>query len=401
MPPTPRKTYATALYHSAQLHHVKLMDDQVLKNTINQILSRNSIELSPEEREHLLSATNHPTALKLLAGDAFNRGSSKDAVYFATKAYQGFPNAETEENLISCLVQARQIKAAIDLCRKSSTRLTPMRQASLLSELFARSGSLDQSRIWGLKALGLKDKAAGTLDKLPALKLKTFDPNKPERNVISFSLFGKDPKYAQGAIRNAMIARHLYPDWTVRFYVDEFTPVEVTKALGREGAQLRRVGGLPAERFGTFWRFLVEDDPSVDFYLVRDCDSILNIKERAAVDQWLSSKKAFHVMRDGPSQSELILAGMWGAHRGNIGKMTNRIMAFDKTVANIRNSRILDQQFLREVVWPVMRGRLCVHDSIFGYGKTHEFDPDFSLMRGSHIGDDMTGLIPTEAASRS
>ncbi len=369
------------------------MDDQVLKNTLNQILSRNKIELSVAEREFLLTATNHPTALKILAGDAFNRGSSKDAVYFASRAYQSFPNAETEENLIACLVQARQVKTAIDLCRKTTTKLGAMRQASLLSELFARSGSLDQSQIWGLKALGLKDKEAGTLDKLPSLKLRTFDPNKREQNIISFSLFGNNPKYLQGAIRNAMIARHLYPDWTARFYVDESTPSEVTKALGREGAQLRRVGGLPADRFGTFWRFLVEDDPDVDFFIVRDCDSILNIKERAAVAQWLSSKKAFHVMRDGPSQSELILAGMWGAHRGNIGKMTNRVIAFDKTVSAVRNSRILDQQFLREVVWPLMRGRLCLHDSVFGYGKTHEFDPAFSLVRGSHIGDDMTATI--------
>lgn len=371
------------------------MDDQILKNTLNQILSRNRIELSPEERAFLLTATNHPTALKLLAGDAFNRGSSKDAVYFATKAYQNFPNAETEENLIACLVQAKQVKAAIDLSSKSSTKLGAMRQASLLSELFARSGSLDQSKIWGLKALGLKDKAAGTLDKLPPLKLHTFNSATPARNVISFSLFGSNPKYAQGALRNAMIARHLYPDWTTRFYVDDSISSQITKALGREGAQLRRVGGLPADRFGTFWRFLVEDDPEVDFYIVRDCDSILNIKERAAVDQWLSSKKAFHVMRDGPSQSELVLAGMWGAHRGNIGKMTNRVIAFDKTLASLRNSRILDQQFLREVVWPMMRGRVCVHDSIFGYGKTHEFDPAFSLARGTHIGDDMTGPLST------
>ncbi|WIV50026.1 hypothetical protein QQG91_10125 [Marivivens sp. LCG002] len=375
------------------------MDDQILKNTLNQILSRNRIELSPEERAFLLTATNHPTALKLLAGDAFNRGSSKDAVYFATKAYQSFPNAETEENLISCLVQAKQVKAAIDLCSKSSTKLGAMRQASLLSELFARSGSLEQSKIWGLKALGLKDKAAGTLDKLPPVKLHTFNSATPARNVISFSLFGSNPKYAQGALRNAMIARHLYPDWTTRFYVDDSISPQITKALGREGAQLRRVGGLPADRFGTFWRFLVEDDPEVDFYIVRDCDSILNIKERAAVDQWLSSKKPFHLMRDGPSQSELVLAGMWGAHRGNIGKMTNRVIAFDKTVASLRNSRILDQQFLREVVWPIMRGRVCVHDSIFGYGKTHEFDPAFSLERGTHIGDDMTG--PLSAGARA
>ncbi len=78
--------------------------------------------------------------------------------------------------------------------------------------------------------------------------------------------------------------------------------------------------------FGLFWRFLVEDDPDVDFFLVRDADSVMNIKECAAVEDWLASGKAFHVMRDLPIHAELILAGMWGAHRGNIGNMRQRIV---------------------------------------------------------------------------
>ena len=84
---------------------------------------------------------------------------------------------------------------------------------------------------------------------------------------------------------------------------------------------------FPPTGSGLFWRFLVEDDPDVDIYLVRDADSVINVKERWAVADWLNSGKAFHVMRDNPQHSELMLAGMWGAHRGNIGGMRKRIEA--------------------------------------------------------------------------
>mgnify|MGYP006292180853 FL=1 len=45
---------------------------------------------------------------------------------------------------------------------------------------------------------------------------------------------------------------------------------------------------------------------------MRDADSVLNIRERAAVDDWLASGAAFHVMRDHPVHCDLMLAGMGG-----------------------------------------------------------------------------------------
>ena len=36
--------------------------------------------------------------------------------------------------------------------------------------------------------------------------------------LITFSLWGQDPKYLVGAIRNAELASEIYPDWICRFY---------------------------------------------------------------------------------------------------------------------------------------------------------------------------------------
>ena len=44
--------------------------------------------------------------------------------------------------------------------------------------------------------------------------------------------------------------------------------------------------------------------PAPPRYLMRNLDSRLSIREKLAVDEWVSSGKRFHVMRDHPSHSD-------------------------------------------------------------------------------------------------
>ena len=41
------------------------------------------------------------------------------------------------------------------------------------------------------------------------------------KKIISFCLWGDNPKYTIGAIENAKLAKTIYPDWICRFYVSE------------------------------------------------------------------------------------------------------------------------------------------------------------------------------------
>ena len=61
------------------------------------------------------------------------------------------------------------------------------------------------------------------------------------------------------------------------------------------------------------WRFLPVLDPSVDLMVSRDLDSRLTTREQAAVQEWIDTGLAFHVMRDNPEHGTEILGGMWGA----------------------------------------------------------------------------------------
>ena len=67
------------------------------------------------------------------------------------------------------------------------------------------------------------------------------------------------------------------------------------------------------------WRFLPLGDPTVSMFAVRDSDSRLSFREKAAVDEWINSTLPFHAMRDHPAHWSPILAGLWGGNNDIIG----------------------------------------------------------------------------------
>ena len=83
--------------------------------------------------------------------------------------------------------------------------------------------------------------------------------------------------------------------------------------------------------FGMLWRFLPLVDPQVSVMVSRDLDSRLTAREQAAVEEWLNTGLAFHVMRDNPQHGTEILGGMWGARmdsglRTELGKAMSGLL---------------------------------------------------------------------------
>ena len=179
--------------------------------------------------------------------------------------------------------------------------------------------------------------------------------------LVAFTLFGLDPIYAAGAVANARLARQHYPDWTCRFYIGDSITDEVAVELARLGAQVVRMTGRREDWSALLWRFNALTDSSLDAVIFRDCDSRLDAREAAAVQEWLASGADFHIMRDHPEHYLPILAGLWGA----TGRGAARI-------ANLRPSnlpsqhRFVDQEWLRETVYPVVVTSMYVHDE-FGH----------------------------------
>jgi hypothetical protein len=206
--------------------------------------------------------------------------------------------------------------------------------------------------------------------------------------VISFCLWGNDPKYTEGAIANAKLAAEIYPDWVCRFYIGSSTDFSVTESLiattqnwircaevEGEGRFIDMCGGSfeprsleiyhmnkPGDWRMMFDRFLPGSESKVEAFISRDCDSRLTLREKAAVDEWLASDFGFHSMRDHPQHSVPILGGMWGMKCGEVP----RVIFEDLIERWPKEDRWqTDQEWLAQWIWPQYMARFMNHDDGF------------------------------------
>ena len=132
--------------------------------------------------------------------------------------------------------------------------------------------------------------------------------------LISFSLYGQDPKYIQGMYRNIELREEIYPDWNIIIFHDNSVPDSDIKEFADMGAILRNVSEIGI--YPASWRFLAYDEPNVHRFISRDADSRISEREAEAVREWEDSGKTFHIMRDHPHHGapphKPILGGMWG-----------------------------------------------------------------------------------------
>jgi hypothetical protein len=207
---------------------------------------------------------------------------------------------------------------------------------------------------------------------VPVIPLHELGPLPPppsaqtrKHNIIAFSLFGNDSKYCEPAVLNVQNQPHAYPHWVCRFYVDNSVPGNVIRRIQRNGGQITHVTGSAAQWPGEMWRFLALNDLQAHRILFRDADSLISPREAAAVEQWVSSGKRFHMMRDHGSHVDLIMAGLWGVAAGSLPPLNKLMERFMSAPPKLRH--FADQGFLRKYVWPYARTSLMQHDSIFGF----------------------------------
>jgi len=174
--------------------------------------------------------------------------------------------------------------------------------------------------------------------------------------IIAYSLFGgNNPKYCQGAIQNAKLAKVIYPGWVVRIYHDNSIPQTILDALRKLNVDLVLQPQLPNQS-GTFWRLFAADDPGYTRWMVRDLDSRLNYRERAAVDDWIKSGLPYHAMRDHPSHNNPIICCAFG------GLTCQFSMADAVSKWNMSGLYCDDEKFLFERIWPIIKDKILIHD---------------------------------------
>ena len=175
------------------------------------------------------------------------------------------------------------------------------------------------------------------------------------QKIISFSLWGNDPKYCVGAIRNAQLAQKYFPEWICRFYCGRDVPGIIKNTLN--AFDNVRVWTRPKDdnTFGAFWRFDAMEPGTI--VLSRDCDSRLSEREKQIVDEWLTSDSKLSVIRDHANHYEFpILAGMWGIKDG-----LTEDMLLGQSKYNTHHTYLMDQLWLRDLVWPKLQNTAMIH----------------------------------------
>ncbi|WP_122898935.1 tetratricopeptide repeat protein [Acinetobacter sp. B51(2017)] len=201
-----------------------------------------------------------------------------------------------------------------------------------------------------------------------------FDPSEPEENIISFALDSADPRYCESAILNVRYAQDIFPEWTCRFYINDAVPMDVQLRLKIAGAQVKKVPQNQQHYPMEFWRFLVMGDRQVKFFLIRDVNTLLSRRERAAVNDWLDSEYWFHHMRDYATHTELLLSAYLGGCFGPFKHIESILQQYWQLHQQTQKK---DQEwyFLRQM-WPTIARSLLMHDSQ-GYASNAVAFPDY------------------------
>ena len=205
-----------------------------------------------------------------------------------------------------------------------------------------------------------------------------------DKKLITYSLYGANPKYVGGAVKNAQLIGKVFPGWTARFYTDTATvPAAIQRALREAGAEIHPIDMAKYGNQSMFWRFWAAADADVERFISRDVDSRLMERDAAAVRLWEASGRPYHIVRDHPSHSLYpISGGLWGAVRGALPQIHELIDSFPA------NSQYLtDMLFLNSRVWPLAMFESLQHDafSCDGFWGAQPF-PVAHDAAGHHVG---------------
>ena len=182
------------------------------------------------------------------------------------------------------------------------------------------------------------------------------------KQVISYSLYGKELRFLIGAIKNAELANRFFPGFTVRYYYGRSVPKWVLSTLILfENVELIRVDEVE-DSVARTWRFMACLDPDVDVVLSRDVDARLSLREAEAHQEFMDSPFGFHIIRDHPTgHGYLISAGMFAMKTAKYGELMSRMLF----AHSFRDEYMADQNFLNEAIYPSVMNDCLIHDEYY------------------------------------
>jgi hypothetical protein len=188
--------------------------------------------------------------------------------------------------------------------------------------------------------------------------------------VISFALYGTDPKYVDGLFENLALMQRHFPEWNAYVYTaPDVTEETLTRLRCIPFVMLRPTGvlGFPNKSY----RFFAIDEPDVDVMFVRDTDSRIHWRDRWAIRQFLNFPQfQAHVIRDNAMHTAPLTGGLWAIRKSAGLSIQSLYDAYPKKFLDDERWKA-DQNFLADVVYPLVHSSLLVH---FGRGSYKSYE---------------------------
>ena len=95
-----------------------------------------------------------------------------------------------------------------------------------------------------------------------------------------------------------------YPDWEIYIYHDTTVPSNIIDKLTKH-KYVKIINMFNSSIVNNMsWCLLVASETDVERYAIKNINTRLSLREKSAVDDWITSGKRIHVMRDHPSHSQ-------------------------------------------------------------------------------------------------
>lgn len=202
------------------------------------------------------------------------------------------------------------------------------------------------------------------------------------KKVISYSLWGTNPRYITQAVENARRIAELMPDWECRWYIGSNVSSAVKAKLIALGGRLIEMGES-AGSSGMLWRFRVLLETDVAIALFGDADADKTKREIRLIRDWEKSGKSLFIVRDHPNHVALIMGGAWGLTQKDFSVAAR--MIFDGT-ENSCQTYGHDEYILATRLYPLFMKDSWLHSPFRVYPGEHP-DSIEACLTGSFIGN--------------
>ena len=206
--------------------------------------------------------------------------------------------------------------------------------------------------------------------------------------MITYCLWGEDPKYINGLKRNIATIKEKLSDYEIMVAVNLYSDFK------NEDVTVYRAPQDYYDHYLMYCRLFPASWDWIDVVYSKDLDSPILNREIEAMKEFEKSDKSFLIMRDHPLHTCRIVGGMLGIKKNTVSNMCRLI---HESKERYKNEWYCDQHFLEDIIYPLVRDRALIYDSFRLYPDEINIAHDFPTFR---TGDEFVGMIINADGSR-